>query len=1068
MVKLIKNIIAFSLKNKYFIIASSVILVAWGIYVFMDMPIEAFPDVTNTEISIITQWPGRSAEEVEKFVTIPVEIAMNPVQHKISLRSSTIFGLSYVKLIFDDGTKDPEARQQVMNLLQNATLPNGVQPSVQPPTGPTGEIFRYTLRSKVRDVRELKTIQDWVVDRRLRAVPGVGDINSFGGKTKSYEIKVNPGKLTSLGITPLDVFTAVQKTNINIGGDVIIQNNQAYVVRGIGLLNDINEIKNIVIASNNGVPILVKDVAEVEISNIPRLGWVARGDGLVDSAGKRNLTDESDVVEAIIVMRKGENATKVVEAVKKQIDKLNSTVLPADTKIVPYYDRSDLIEYATHTVLHNLIEGILLVTFLVSLFMFNWRTTLIVSLIIPMALLFAFICLNLMGMSANLLSLGAVDFGIIIDGAVVMVEGMFVILDHQSTELGMERFNKIAKLGMIKNNGAQLGKAIFFAKVIIITGLLPIFAFQKVEGKMFSPLAYTLGFALLGALITTLTLVPVLISILLKKNVREKHNPVVHHLTAFMLAGFMGAFKRRKIIIPVALLIMVAGLYSFKYLGSEFLPELNEGSIWLRIQTPYSISLDKSVEISSQARKILLQFPQVKHVVSQTGRPDDGTDVAGFYNNEFSVMLYPETDWNPHISKEELIDQMNKKLAILPGVDLNFSQPIMDNVEEAVSGVKGSICVKVYGDSLNYMESKVNEVNNILKGVKGIEDLGVIHNIGQPELDINLDQQKMALYGVATADANSVIAMAIGGLTASTLYEGIRTFDIRIRLPQEFRKTPEDIGNLLVPTQSGSKVPVKEIADISLKTGPCLIFRDDNERYSALKFSVRGRDMGSTIKEAQAKVNEKVKLKRGYIMEWQGDFENQQRAQKRLLQVVPISLALIFLLLFTMFGNLKDAGLVFLNVPFAIVGGIAALLITGTNFSISAGIGFIALFGICIQDGVLLITVFKQNIDKIHGKSSSLYHAIRLGVNSRIRPVMMTALMAAIGLFPAAISHGIGSESSRPLARVVIGGILCAMIFSLWVFPLIFAYSYRGINEQSKTHFLDDELTKEDPTLNEH
>ena len=473
MVKLIKNIIAFSLKNKYFIIASSVILVAWGIYVFMDMPIEAFPDVTNTEISIITQWPGRSAEEVEKFVTIPVEIAMNPVQHKISLRSSTIFGLSYVKLIFDDGTKDPEARQQVMNLLQNATLPNGVQPSVQPPTGPTGEIFRYTLRSKVRDVRELKTIQDWVVDRRLRAVPGVGDINSFGGKTKSYEIKVNPGKLTSLGITPLDVFTAVQKTNINIGGDVIIQNNQAYVVRGIGLLNDINEIKNIVIASNNGVPILVKDVAEVEISNIPRLGWVARGDGLVDSAGKRNLTDESDVVEAIIVMRKGENATKVVEAVKKQIDKLNSSVLPADTKIVPYYDRSDLIEYATHTVLHNLIEGILLVTFLVSLFMFNWRTTLIVSLIIPMALLFAFICLNLMGMSANLLSLGAVDFGIIIDGAVVMVEGMFVILDHQSTELGMERFNKIAKLGMIKNNGAQLGKAIFFAKVIIITGLLP-------------------------------------------------------------------------------------------------------------------------------------------------------------------------------------------------------------------------------------------------------------------------------------------------------------------------------------------------------------------------------------------------------------------------------------------------------------------------------------------------------------------------------------------------------------------------------------------------------------------
>ena len=1065
MVKLIKSVIGFSLKNRYFILISSVLLVAWGVYVFMDMPIEAFPDVTNTEISIITQWPGRSAEEVEKYITIPVELAMNPVQHKISLRSSTIFGLSYVKLIFDDGTKDPEARQQVMNLLQNASLPTGVLPSVQPPTGPTGEIFRYTLRSDVRDVRELKTLQDWVIDRRLRAVPGVGDIKSFGGKTKSYEIQVNPGKLTSLGITPLDVFTAVQKTNINIGGDVIIQNNQAYVVRGIGLLNDINEIRNIVIANNNGVPVLVKDVAEVEISNIPRLGWVARADGFKIGKKDRKITEEPDVVEAIVVMRKGENATKVVDAVKKQIDKLNNTVLPADVKIVPYYDRSDLIEYATHTVLHNLIEGILLVTFLVSVFMFNWRTTLIVSLIIPMALLFAFICLNLMGMSANLLSLGAVDFGIIIDGAVVMVEGMYVLLDHQSVEMGMERFNKVAKLGMIKNNGAQLGKAIFFAKVIIITGLLPIFAFQKVEGKMFSPLAFTLGFALLGALITTLTLVPVLISILLKKNVRERHNPIVHHLTAFMLKGFMGAFQRRKIIIPLALIIMALGLYSFKYLGSEFLPELNEGSIWLRIQTPYSISLEKSVEISAQARKMLIKFPQVKSVVTQTGRPDDGTDVAGFYNNEFSIMLYPQEKWIPHISKEELIDSMNKKLSVLPGVDLNFSQPIMDNVEEAVSGVKGSICVKVYGDSLDYMEGKVNEVNNILKSVKGIEDLGVIHNIGQPELDINLDQTKMALYGVATADANSVIAMAIGGLAASTLYEGIKTFDIRIRLPEEFRKTPEDIGNLLVPTQSGSKVPVKEIADISLKTGPCLIFRDDNERYSALKFSVRGRDMGSTIKEAQAKVNEKVHLKRGYNMEWQGDFENQQRAQKRLLQVVPISLALIFLLLFTMFGNLKDAALVFLNVPFAIVGGIAALQITGTNFSISAGIGFIALFGICIQDGVLLITVFKQNIDKIHGKSSSLFHAIRLGVNSRIRPVMMTALMAAIGLFPAAISHGIGSESSRPLARVVIGGIICAMIFSLWVFPLIFAWSYKNINEKSRSHFMDAELTKDDPSL---
>ena len=1046
MIKVLKSIIAFSLKNKYFILFASLAVLITGIFTFKSMPIEAFPDVTNTEISIITQWPGRSAEEVEKFVTIPIEIAMNPVQQKISLRSTTIFGLSYVKLIFEDEVKDPQARQQVMNLLGNATLPPGVVPSVQPPIGPTGEIYRYSLRSSVRDVRELKTMQDWVIDRQLRSVPGVGDITSFGGKTKTYEIKVDPEKLASLGITPLDVFTAVQKTNINIGGDMIIQNNQAFVVRGIGLLNDINEIKNIIIQNNNGVPVLVKDVADVEISNLPRLGLVARADGLKKEKGERVITDEPDVVEAIIVMRKGENPTKVVEAIKAKVDKLNNSILPGDTKIVPYYDRSDLIDYATHTVLHNLVEGILLVTLLVSLFMFNWRTTLIVSLIIPMALLFAFICLHLMGMSANLLSLGAVDFGIIIDGAVVMVEGMFVILDHQASALGMERFNKLAKLGLIKKNGAQLGKAIFFAKVIIITGLLPIFAFQKVEGKMFSPLAYTLGFALLGALITTLTLVPVLISLLLRKNVHEKHNPFVHHLTGFMLKGFTSAYRHRKLVVPLSLVIMVLGIYSFKYLGSEFLPELNEGSIWLRVQTPYSISLDKSVEVSKQIRSLLMTFPQVKYAVAQTGRPDDGTDVAGFYNNEFSVMLYPEEEWKPKISKEELVEQMTRKLSVIPGANLNFSQPIMDNVEEAVSGVKGSICVKVYGDSLNYMEEKIDSVYNILRNVKGIEDLGVIHNIGQPELDVNLDQQKMALYGVATADANAVIAMAIGGLAASTLYEGIKTFDIRIRLPEEFRKTPKDIGNLLVPTQNGSKVPIKEIASIDQKTGACLIYRDDNERYSALKFSVRGRDMGSTIAEAQEKVKAKLNLKRGYTMAWQGDFENQQRAEKRLLQVVPISLLLIFLLLFAMFGNLKDAALVFLNVPFAIVGGLMALHITGTNFSISAGIGFIALFGICIQDGVLLITVFKHNLENIRGASNTLFTSIKLGVNSRIRPVMMTAMMAAIGLFPAAMSHGIGSESSRPLARVVIGGILCAMLFSLWVFPLIFGWAYRKVD----------------------
>ncbi|HTI09076.1 MAG TPA: CusA/CzcA family heavy metal efflux RND transporter [Puia sp.] len=1043
--KLLKGILAFSLKNKYFIFSATALLAVYGFMTFQKMPIEAFPDVTNTEITIITQWPGRSAEEVEKFVTIPIEITLNPVQKKTSLRSTSIFGLSVVKLIFEDEVPDSYARLQVNNLLPTAELPDNTTPQVQPPTGPTGEVYRYTLESTFRNPRELKTLQDWVVDRELRSVPGIADIVSFGGMVKTYEIRVNPQKLAGLGITPLDVSNAVSKSNINIGGDVINKNSQAYVVRGIGLLNDINEIRNITVENINGIPILVKDLADVEISNLPRLGEVGRTDA-IDSAGHRTLRNNPDAVEGIVLMRKGENPDDVISGLKEKVKKLNDRVLPPDTKIVPFYNREDLIKYATHTVLHNLIEGILLVTLIVSLFMFNWRTTLIVSIIIPLSLLFSFICLHLMGMSANLLSLGAIDFGIIIDGAVVMVEGLFVLLDHKAKDMSMDRFNRLSKLGMIRKKGAELGKAIFFTKLIIITALLPIFAFQKVEGKMFSPLAYTLGFALLGALLFTLTLVPVLVNVLLRKNVREKHNPFTHFITARIMQGFRFVFHHKRASLFVAAIIIAGGLYSFKFLGSEFLPELNEGSMWVRATLPYSISLDSSVTRAAQMRAIMMRFPQVRRVMSQTGRPDDGTDVAGFYNNEFGVSLYPMEEWNPKVSKDELIEQMRTALSVVPGAELNFSQPIMDNVEEAVSGVKGSICVKIFGDSLDYMENQSNKVYGVLKNIRGIADLGVIKNIGQPELDIDLNQSRMALYGVSAADANAVIEMAIGGKAVTQLYEGIRKFDIRIRFPEDFRATEGDIGNLLVPTQSGSKVPIHEIADITQKTGPCLIFRDDNQRYSAVKFSIEGRDMGSTIAEAQEKVDEVVKLKKGYSMVWQGDFENQQRASKRLTQVVPISLLLIFLLLFIMFGNLKDAGLVFLNVPCAVVGGIFALLITGTNFSISAGIGFIALFGICILEGVLLITAFKHNLERIKGLESPLYTSIKLGVNDLIRPVLMTALMAMIGLLPAAVSTGIGSESSRPLARVVIGGLICATIFSLLIFPLVFFWSYRKVD----------------------
>ncbi|GAB3848197.1 CusA/CzcA family heavy metal efflux RND transporter [Hymenobacter terrigena] len=1037
--KFIQGIIAFSLKNKGFIFLMTLVVVVMGVVSYRNTPIEAFPDVTNTEITIITQWPGRSAEEMEKFVTVPIEIALNPVQRKASVRSTTLFGLSVVKVIFDDGVDDAFARPQVNNLLREVDLPDGITPDVQPPYGPTGEIYRYTLESKTKSVRELKTLQDWVIERNLKAVPGVADVNSFGGEVKDYEISVNPGKLQAHGLTPLDLYNAVQRSNINVGGDVINEGQQNYVVRGIGLLNNISDITNTVIKNVNGVPILVRDVAKVTESALPRLGQVGRG-------------FEDDKLEGIVVMRKGENPSEVISRLHDKVNELNSKILPPDVKMKTFYDRQQLIDFSTETVIHNLLEGIVLVTLIVFLFMADWRTTVIVSVIIPLALLFAFICLRLRGMSANLLSMGAIDFGIIIDGAVVMVEGLFVALDHKAHEMGMEKFNKLSKMGLIKKSGRDMGKSIFFAKAIIITALLPIFSFEKVEGKVFSPLAWTLGFALLGALIFTLTLVPVLVSILLKKNVKEKENFFVRAVNNGANRFFRFTYARKTATLIIAFAVTAVGLYSFSFLGSEFLPELNEGSIYVRAQLPLSISLESSNDLCNQMRRVFLSFPEVSDVVSQTGRPNDGTDPTGFYNNEFLVQLKHtpevEKEMKSKANREALVEHMKEKLDRFTGVDFNFSQPITDNVEEAASGVKGSIAVKIYGTDLPTLEAKAREVYEVLKTVRGIDDLGVLRNIGQPEFHVDLDERRMASYGVNKSDANSVLEMAVGGKQATQLYEGERKFPIRVRYEPQFRQTPAQISALMVPTQNGKTIPLSEIANIGSVTGPSLIYRDDNRRFAAVKFSIRGRDMGSTIKEAQEKVNRHVVLPKGYEQKWTGDFENQRRAQQRLSQVVPISLGLIFFILFILFGNLKDAGLVLLNVPFAIIGGIAALLITHTNFSISAGIGFIALFGICIQNGVILISVFKQNLVKKH----SLDHSINEGVISRVRPVVMTALMATIGLMPAAISTGIGSETSKPLAIVVIGGLITGTILTLFVFPLVFERFYRS----EHTHYGDD------------
>lgn len=1034
----IKAIVGFSIKNKFFTFFWVLILVIAGIVSYIKIPIEAFPDVTNTQIIIVTQWQGRSAEEVERFVTMPIEVAMNSVQRKTNVRSISMFGLSVIKIIFEDDVEDFFARQQVNNQLRNVSLPEDVEPDVQPPYGPTGEIFRYVLESKERDTRELLTIQNWVIDRELRRVAGVADIVAFGGQEKIYEISVEPAKLQQYNLTPLELYNAIHKSNLNVGGDVIEKNGQAYVVRGIGLLDSKKDIENTIVDIFNDNPLLVKDVATVHEASKPRVGQVG-------------LNDNDDVVEGIVVMRKGENPAQVLARVKEKINELNTSILPADVKMKTFYDRDVLMSYCTKTVIHNLIEGIVLVTVVVLLFMADWRTTLIVALVIPLALLFSFFMLRLKGMSANLLSLGAVDFGIIIDGAVVMVEGIFVALDHKAHKMGMQKFNKLSKMGLIKNTATQMGKAIFFSKLIIISALLPIFSFEKVEGKMFSPLAWTLGFALLGALIFTLTLVPLFCSILLRKNIVEKNNFFTRIINKSVEKLFTWAYKHKTVTLLVAFSCFGATLFSVKWMGTEFLPQLNEGALWVEAKMPMSYALSQTVNMVSTLRKEIMQFPEVDGVLSQSGRSNDGTDPSGFYYVQMQVNLKPKEEWKRKITLDQLIEDMDKSLKKYQGINYNYSQPIIDNVAEAVAGMNANNAVKIYGDDLNKLDELANQVIEQIRNVRGIKDVGILRNVGQPEMSILLDEEKMAVYGVTKAEAQAVIEMAIGGKTVTQKYEGEKKFDIRIRYDKDYRKDEEDILALMIPTITGSKIPLKEIVSLKKITGPAFIYRDNNKRFIGVKFSVRERDLGSTIAEAQANVKKNVKIPSNYKIEWTGEFENQVRASKRLAQVVPFSLIMIFILLFIMFNNIKDAGYVLINVPFAITGGILALHITGTNFGISAGVGFIALFGICIQNGVILISEIHKQIKELQDTNQGIINAVKV----RTRPVVMTALMAAMGLLPAALSTGIGSESQKPLAIVIIGGLVTATMFTLLVFPVV--YKVLSYNKKQQIKILSED-----------
>ncbi len=1020
----VQGIIAFSIKNRFIIFFMTFLIFVVGIVSYIHTPIEAFPDVTNTRARIITQWPGRSAEEVEKFITLPISKEMNTIPKKSEVRSISLFGLSVVTVLFEDGTDDFFAQQYASNRMQGLELPAGAETEIEPPSGATGEIFRYIIKSDL-PLTEITAIQDWVIERELVSVPGVADVVSFGGEEKIYEIKINPLELQNYDLSPLDVFDAVGNSNINVGGDVIEQGEQAYVVRGIGLLEKIEDIENILITVKGTTPVLIKHVAKVAVSAKPKLGQVGLG-------------DEDDLVQGIVIMLRGENPSEVIAHLKEKIAELNERILPANVKIVPLIDRTELVNTTVKTVTKNLTEGILLVSLVVFIFLFNWRTTVIVASVIPLSFLFAIIMLRIQGLPANLISMGALDFGLLLEGTLVIVEAVFVSMVAKTKSLGEKRFQKLSKSGLIRKSISKVAPYIFFAQVILIVALVPIFSFRKVEGKMFSPLAFTLGYALLGSLILSLTYVPAMCRVLLVKNIREKENFIsrgFHQFASFLFR--MGNRHKKFTLIGFVMLIAVCGI-RFYYYGSEFIPSLNEGAIYVRATLPNSVNLNESLRIAKNMRKDLMAFEEVKFVMSQTGRPNDGTDPTGFFNNEFHIELMPEKKWQRKISKEKLLAEMREVLENYPGVNLGFSQPIQDNVEEYVAGVKSSLVVKIFGDDLYQLEEYANEVEDVLKTIEGITDLNVYKNIGLPELRIQLHDNKMARYAVNTSDVQAVISMAIGGQAATQFYENERIFDVRIRFEKAYRDNVDKIGNILIPTMDGKKVPLKEIASIDFKTGPAFIYREGSSRYIGIGFSIEGRDLGNTIAEAQKKVAEKVKLPKANKMVWAGEFESKERATRQLAIVVPAVLILILFLLYFNFNNFKDTMIAVATIPFAFIGGFISLWVTGTTFGISAGIGFIILFGVNTINAIILIAVMKQNL-----RIMPLDEAVKKGVASRIRPIVMIALMGSMGLTPAAFSTGMGSEIQKPLAIMIVGGLFICMILSFIVLPQIFYVSYR-------------------------
>ncbi len=1029
MQKFVQAVVTFSLRNTTFVLFATFALLFGGIYALKHTPIEAFPDVTNTRARIITQWPGRSAEEMEKLVTLPISKVMNSIPHKSNIRSISLFGLSVVTVQFEDGVDDFYAQQYVSNKLNGVALPQGADASIEPPSGATGEIFRYVIKSDL-PIKEVTAIQDWVIERELLSVPGVADVVSFGGEEKTYEIKINPTELKNYDLSPLDIYEAVSKSNINVGGDVIQQGDQAYVVRGVGLLDKIEDIGNITVKLNGSTPILIKNVAEVVVSNKPRLGQVG-------------YNEHDDLVEGIVIMLRGENPSEVIGNLKLKIEELNERTLPENVKIETVVDRTKLVDNTVKTVAKNIVEGVLLVSLIVFIFLYNWKSTFIVASVIPLAFLFAIIMLKIQGLPANLISMGALDFGLLLEGTLVIVETVFVALATMQHKVGAERFAKMSKMGVIKKSAGSVASYIFFALIILIVALLPIFSFQKVEGKMFTPLAFTLGYALLGSLILSLTYVPAMCKLLFTKNIEEKENFISRFCINLIYKLFHLSFKAKAITIAVFIGLLAICTVKFMNYGSEFLPQLNEGSIYVRATLPNSINLQESTRLTKDMKTLLLQdADEIDFILTQTGRPNDGTDPTGFFNIEFNIQLKDEADWTRKISKEEIIQEMRDKLANYPGITFGFSQPIQDNVEEYVAGVKSSLVIKIFGDDLYDLERYANKVATSIGKVEGIADINVYKNIGLPELKIQLHDNKMARYGINTADVQAVIEMTIGGQAATKFYENDRQFDVILRFAETYRDSPEKIGTILIPTSNGQNVPLQEIATIEYKTGPAFIYREGNSRYIGVGFSIEGRDLGSTIAEAKKVVAKEVKLPKDNYMEWAGEFESKERASKQLMTVIPISLILILLLLYSNFGNTKDTALAAITIPFAFIGAFLSLWITNTIFGISAGIGLIILFGVNTINGIILIAVMKDNL-----KEYPLIQAIALGVKSRIRPILMIALMGSLGLLPAALSTGMGSEIQKPLAIMIVGGLMICLVLSFTVLPTVFYYAYRDKKE---------------------